>query len=57
VPAFVLRLVFGQMADEVLLASQKAIPKRLLEAGFTFKYPELRAALEAIIREEDHELG
>jgi NAD dependent epimerase/dehydratase family enzyme len=47
--------VFGQMADEVLLASQKAIPKRLLEAGFTFKYPELRAALEAIIRGEDHE--
>ncbi len=57
VPAFVLRLVFGPMANEVLLASQKAIPKRLLEAGFTFKYPELRAALEAIIRGEDHELG
>lgn len=57
VPAVVLRLVFGQMADEVLLASQKAIPKRLLEAGFTFQYPELRTALEAIIRGEDHEVG
>jgi len=57
VPAFVLRLVFGQMADEVLLASQKAIPKRLIEAGFTFQYPHLQAALEAAIRGEDNELG
>ncbi len=52
-PAFVLRLVFGRMADEVLLASQKAVPKRLLEAGFTFKYPQLQAALEAATRGED----
>jgi uncharacterized protein len=57
IPAFVLRLVYGPMADEVLLASQKAVPKRLMEAGFTFKHPELLAALEAIIRGEDHELG
>jgi len=57
VPAFALRLVFGQMADETLLASQKTIPKRLREAGFTFKYPELRTALEAIIQGEDHESG
>ncbi len=57
VPAFVLRLVFGPMADEVLLASQKVTPKRLLGTGFTFKYPELQAALEAILRGEDHELG
>jgi uncharacterized protein (TIGR01777 family) len=53
VPAFVLRLVFGRMADEVLLASQKAIPKRLTEAGFTFQYPQLQAALEAAIRGQD----
>lgn len=52
VPAFVLRLVFGRMADELLLASQKAVPKRLLEAGFTFRYPQLQGALEAIIRGE-----
>jgi NAD dependent epimerase/dehydratase family enzyme len=53
VPAFALRLVFGRMADEVLLASQKAIPQRLTEAGFIFKYPQLQAALEAAIRGED----
>jgi NAD dependent epimerase/dehydratase family enzyme len=57
VPAFVLRLVFGPMADETLLASQKAIPKRLREAGFTFQYPELRTALEAIIQGGNHESG
>ena len=57
VPAFALRLVFGEMADEVLLASQKAIPKRLMAAGFTFQYPELQAALEAIFRGEDNEFG
>jgi hypothetical protein len=57
VPAFVLRLVFGRMADELLLASQKAVPKRLLEAGFTFKYPQSHAALEAAIRGEDNEPG
>jgi uncharacterized protein (TIGR01777 family) len=57
VPAFVLRLVFGRMADEVLLASLKAVPKRLLEAGFTFRYPQLQAALEAAIRGEDNEPG
>ncbi|MCU0917650.1 MAG: TIGR01777 family oxidoreductase [Planctomycetes bacterium] len=52
VPAFALRLVLGQMADEALLTSQKALPKRLTEAGFTFKYPELRTALEVIIQGE-----
>lgn len=57
VPAFVLRLVLGQMAKETLLASQKVAPNRLLAAGFKFKYPQLHAALEAIIRGENHESG
>lgn len=51
-PAFVLRLVFGQMADEAMLASARVIPTRLLETGFTFGYPELEAALRHLIREE-----
>lgn len=46
-PAFALRLLFGQMADELLLTGQNAPPKRLLAAGFTFTYPNLRAALAA----------
>jgi len=54
-PGFAARLAFGEMADEVLLASQQAIPKRLSEAGFKFRDADLRAALEATIRGEDHE--
>lgn len=54
-PGFVVRLALGQMADEVLLASCRAIPRRLIDAGFEFKHPELKAALEAIIQGEDHE--
>jgi len=56
-PGFAARLLFGQMADEVLLASQKAVPKRLTEAGFQFRHPDLRAALEAVIRGENDESG
>ena len=56
-PSFAARLAFGEMADEVLLASQRAVPKRLLEAGFEFNDPDLKTALEAIIRGEEHESG
>ena len=44
-PAFAARLVFGQMADELLLGGQRALPARLLDAGFAFRYPELDASL------------
>lgn len=57
VPAFVLRLALGEMADEALLASQRAIPKRLMEAGFEFKHSQLRDALETLIRGQGHESG
>jgi uncharacterized protein (TIGR01777 family) len=44
-PGFALRLLLGEMADGMLLASQRAIPARGLEAGFTFAYPTLTEAL------------
>ncbi|MDX6305087.1 MAG: uncharacterized protein QOI77_2056 [Blastocatellia bacterium] len=44
VPAFAARLAFGEMADEMLLTSQRVIPKRLNDAGFEFEYPELEGA-------------
>jgi uncharacterized protein (TIGR01777 family) len=45
-PAFALRLVFGrEMADEVLLASTRAVPRALLDAGFAFRHPSLEGAL------------
>ena len=46
VPAFAARLAFGEMADEMLLVSQKVIPKKLQAAGFQFEYSDLEAALQ-----------
>jgi uncharacterized protein len=48
-PAFVLRLVLGELADLLLLASCKAKPDRLLEAGFEFQLPAIDLALMALI--------
>jgi uncharacterized protein (TIGR01777 family) len=44
VPAIALRLLFGEMA-EVLLSSQRVLPKGAEEAGYRFRYPQLAAAL------------
>jgi uncharacterized protein len=44
VPAFAARLAFGEMADEMLLTSQRVIPKRLNDVGYEFEYPELEGA-------------
>jgi uncharacterized protein len=46
IPEFVVGTVFGEMGDALLLASTKAVPRRLLEAGFEFKFPHLKPALE-----------
>jgi uncharacterized protein len=48
-PAFALRLAAGEMADEMLLASQRVLPKRLLEAGFEFEDAELEPALRKLL--------
>lgn len=45
VPALFLRVLFGEMAREVLLASARVYPERLQEAGFHWRFPELRDAL------------
>jgi uncharacterized protein (TIGR01777 family) len=49
-PAFAARLVFGQMGDELLLASQRVEPAKLMTSGYVFQKPDLRAALEAILK-------
>lgn len=48
-PVPALRLLFGEMAD-VLLTGQRAVPRRLLAAGFRFRFPEAEAALTNLIR-------
>jgi uncharacterized protein (TIGR01777 family) len=49
-PAFAARLAFGQMADELLLASQRVVPKKLAGSGFAFKYPDLDGALRHLLK-------
>ncbi len=44
VPTFMLKMVFGEGAA-ILADGQAAVPKRLLESGFTFEFPELEEAL------------
>jgi len=45
-PEFAVNLVFGEMGDALLIDSTRAVPKRLTDAGFEFKYPDLKSALE-----------
>jgi len=47
-PAPALKLLFGEMAD-ILLTGQRVLPRRATVEGFAFKYPELSAALSAIL--------
>lgn len=48
IPAGLLKLLLGEMSG-LVLGSQRVLPKRLLEAGFTFKYPGLTEALKAAL--------
>jgi len=47
-PASALKLLFGEMAD-ILLTGQRVVPRRAMAEGFAFKYPELSAALSAVL--------
>ena len=50
-PAFALRLALGEMANALLLSSQKVVPARLAEAGYNFLQPDLERALADVFRE------
>lgn len=49
IPAWVLRLMLGEMSA-LLLGGQRVIPKRMLNAGFQFKFPELKTALRDVLK-------
>lgn len=51
VPAFALNLMFGEMAQSTLLASQRVIPRQLLAAGYAFRHATLEPALRAAVNE------
>ena len=47
VPGFILRVALGELAG-MLLTGQRVVPRKALDAGYTFQYPSLTPALEAI---------
>jgi hypothetical protein len=49
VPAPVLRLALGELADALLLASTRVRPTRLLDAGYRFRTPDVDAALARVL--------
>ncbi len=51
VPSFALRLAFGEMADEALLAGARVMPTRLLASGFSFRFPDLEATLRHCLQD------
>jgi hypothetical protein len=48
-PAFALRVLFGEMADETMLLSTRAEPRKLLTSGYKFLYPCLKSALNHVL--------
>lgn len=48
-PSWLLRLAFGKMAEETLLADQSVVPSRLQDTGFTFAHPRLENALADLL--------
>ncbi|HEV2175715.1 MAG TPA: TIGR01777 family oxidoreductase [Terriglobia bacterium] len=53
VPAFAARATFGEMADALLLASQRVEPARLLAGGYQFQFPELEGALRHALAKQE----
>ena len=48
-PRFALRLLLGEMADALLLSSQRAMPQKLQQLGYQFQHPDLKTALATIL--------
>jgi uncharacterized protein len=49
IPAFAAKLVFGELAEETLLASARVTPQKLIESGFEFRFSHLEAALQDVL--------
>ncbi|UCE28357.1 MAG: TIGR01777 family oxidoreductase [Candidatus Coatesbacteria bacterium] len=52
IPGPLIRALYGEMADALLLASERAVPRRLLEAGFVFRFYNAEAALRELTTTE-----
>ena len=51
-PAFAARLAFGEMADELLLASQRVEPAKLISSGYPFRFGNLSASLQSLLEKQ-----
>lgn len=49
-PAFILKLIFGQMAEEIMIHGQKVLPDKAMRHGFEFSYPTIEQSLSKIFR-------
>ena len=49
-PTFAVRALFGQMGDELLLASARVLPSKLQVSGYQFRRPELKTALMSLLK-------
>ena len=49
-PTFAVRALFGQMGDELLLASARVLPSKLQVSGYQFRRPELKTALISLLK-------
>ena len=49
-PAFMARLLLGELAEELLLSGARVIPKKLKESGYSFKFPSLAEALRHLLQ-------
>jgi NAD dependent epimerase/dehydratase family enzyme len=50
-PSVVVTLTLGEMGQEALLTSTRALPVKLQQAGYRFKHPEIEEALKAVLSE------
>jgi NAD dependent epimerase/dehydratase family enzyme len=48
-PALALRLALGEMADALLLSSQRVTTEKLQQLGYRFRFPELPSALQSVL--------
>jgi uncharacterized protein len=51
-PSWLLIILFGEMAQELLLSGQGVSPQKLVKAGFKFQYPRIKEALEEIYKKK-----
>jgi hypothetical protein len=49
-PGFAVKTIFGEMGQELLLNGAHIVPRRLLDKGYNFAYPDLRSALVSILK-------